>query len=129
MSRIYGEKSFMKDGNEGEENDSLPARHNTHQKVDQLSCRVVFGEVEIESSVHLFDVRGIGMRVVLEEKLFQVEEGLLMRSLATSEERKNHVSSLLICGGRANDSLFAELEPMLSSSLSLRSVGNRHRFD
>ena len=119
----------MKYRNEGEEHVSLPARHNTHQKVDELSCAVVFGEVEIETSVHLFDIRGVGMRIVLEKKLFQVEESLLMGSLATSNERTNKVSSPLFCGTRANGSLVAELAPMLSSSLSLQSVGNRHRFD
>ena len=72
---------------------SLPARHDTHEKVDQLSCAVVFGEIEIETSVHLLDVRCIGMRIVLEKKLFQIEEGLLMGSLVTSDERKNHVLS------------------------------------
>lgn len=59
----------------------LPAGNNTHEKVDELSRAVLFGEVEVQSSVHLFDVRRVGVSVVFQQKLLEVEERLLVRRL------------------------------------------------
>lgn len=66
----------------------LLARYHVHEKVCHFSCMVDLREEEVEAVVVLFDVKSVTMYAVLQNQLFQVEKGLLMRNLKTNQVRK-----------------------------------------